>query len=499
MGFGTNVDNCLSEYLLKEGYKNDSVCPCIFIKRSGYEYVIIAVYVDDLNIIGTLGELPKAIECLKREFEMKDLGKTKFCLGLQIEHLKDGILVHQEAYIEKLLKRFYMDKSHSLSTPMVVRTLDVKKDPFRPRDDEEILGPEVPYLSAIGALMFLVGHTRPDITFSLNLLARYSSCPTRRHWNGVKHIFRYLQGTKDMGLYFTNPSNTNLVGFADAGYMSDPHNGISQTGYVFTSGGTAISWRSVKQTIANEAPTILYEDNATCIAQLKEGYIKGDRTKNILPKFFFTHDLQKNGDIIIQQVRSSDNLVDLFTKALPTSTFRKLSHNIGMHQLKDLKMEDQPNFDWTLGLVIKLFVPGFQDCSVLRRIKTVLFGIVGMMVGRAVEVSLTLIFFNLLNLIDSVQFIDGKDEWIWNLDSSNTFVVNSTRQHIDSLLLPQSQPRTRWYRFIPKKVNIFLWRAFRNRLPTRLNLSNKSIETESLLCPVCSSFSETVDHILASC
>nr|GEZ29766.1 retrovirus-related Pol polyprotein from transposon TNT 1-94 [Tanacetum cinerariifolium] len=52
--------------------------------------------------------------------------------------------------------------------------------------DEEILGPEVPYLSAIGALMFLAGHTRLDIAFSLNLLARYSSCPTRRHWNGVK-------------------------------------------------------------------------------------------------------------------------------------------------------------------------------------------------------------------------------------------------------------------------------------------------------------------------
>ncbi|GJV68551.1 hypothetical protein Tco_1484060 [Tanacetum coccineum] len=143
-----------------------------------------------------------------------------------------------------------MDKSHSLSNPMVVRTFDVKKDPFRPRDvDEEILSPEVPYLSAIGALMFLAGHTRSDITFSLNVLARYSSCPTRRHSNGVKHILRYLQGTKDMGLYFTNPSKTSLVSFADAGYMSDPHNGRSQTGYVFTSGGTVISWRLVKQTI----------------------------------------------------------------------------------------------------------------------------------------------------------------------------------------------------------------------------------------------------------
>ena len=93
----------LSEYLLKEGNKNDFIYPCIFIKRSGPEYVIIVVYVDDLNIIGTPGELPRAIEYLKRGVEMKDLGKTKFCLGLQIEHLKNGILVHQETYVEKVL------------------------------------------------------------------------------------------------------------------------------------------------------------------------------------------------------------------------------------------------------------------------------------------------------------------------------------------------------------------------------------------------------------
>ena len=83
-------------------------------------------------------------------------------------------------------------------------------------------------------------------------------------------------------------------------------------------------------------PTTIYEDNAACIAQTKEGYIKGDRTKHISPKLFFTHDLQKTGDINIQQIRSSDNLADLFTKALPTATFEKLVRNIGVRRLKDL-------------------------------------------------------------------------------------------------------------------------------------------------------------------
>ena len=78
------------------------------------------------------------------------------------------------------------------------------------------------------------------------------------------------------------------------------------------------------------------EDNAACIAQVKGGYIKGDRTKHILTKFFYTHELQNSGEINVQQIRSSDNLA-VFTKALPTTTFKKLVHHIGMRQVKDLQ------------------------------------------------------------------------------------------------------------------------------------------------------------------
>ena len=172
----------LSEYLIKERYKNDPICPCVFIKKSETGFAIVAVYVDDINLIGTPEELAKTAEYLKKEFEVKDLGKTKLCLGLQLEHKGNGIIVHQSSYIERLLKRFNMDKAHPLSTPMVVRSQDPQKDQFRPKEsDEDILGPEVPYLNAIGALMYLAQCTRPDIAFAVNLLARFSSEPTRRH------------------------------------------------------------------------------------------------------------------------------------------------------------------------------------------------------------------------------------------------------------------------------------------------------------------------------
>lgn len=86
-----------------------------------------------------------------------------------------------------------MDKVHSLNTPMVVRSLDINKDPFRSyENDEGLVGAEISYLSAIRALMYLANNSRSDISFVVSLLARFNSSPTQRHSYGIKHIFRYL-------------------------------------------------------------------------------------------------------------------------------------------------------------------------------------------------------------------------------------------------------------------------------------------------------------------
>jgi hypothetical protein len=91
--------NRLKEFLLQKGFSNNNDCLCVFIIKSSTGFCIISVYVDDLNIIGTQRDIDETRNHLKTKFEMKDLGKTKFCLGLQLEHLPTGILVHQSAYI----------------------------------------------------------------------------------------------------------------------------------------------------------------------------------------------------------------------------------------------------------------------------------------------------------------------------------------------------------------------------------------------------------------
>jgi hypothetical protein len=171
--------NRLNEFLLNKDYSNNDDCPCVFIRKSSIRFYIISVYIDDLNIIDTEIDINEAQDHLKMEFEMKDLCKTKFCLGLQLEHLTTGILVHQLAYVQKVLEKFNMDKVYSSKTAMVVGALEKDFDPFQPcQVGEEVLGSEYPYLSAIGSLMYLTNNTRPDIAFVVNLLARFSAAPT---------------------------------------------------------------------------------------------------------------------------------------------------------------------------------------------------------------------------------------------------------------------------------------------------------------------------------
>jgi hypothetical protein len=163
-----------------------------------------------------------------------------------------------------------MDKVYPFKTLIVVRALEKDTDSFRPREEgEEVLGSEYPYLSAIRALMYLANNIRPNITFAVNLLVRYNAAPIMRHWNGVKDVLRYLRDTPDPCRFYLKNQDLSIIGYADAGYLSDSHNGKSQTGFVFLHGGTIISWKSCKQilidTSTNHSVIIaLYEAALEC-------------------------------------------------------------------------------------------------------------------------------------------------------------------------------------------------------------------------------------------
>jgi hypothetical protein len=88
--------------------------------------------------------------------------------------------------------------------------------------------------------MYLANNTRPEIVFAVNCLARHSATPTMRHWYNIKNILRYLNGIIDLRLFFIRNQYSNLIGYADVGYLSYPQNARSQTRFMFLHEGIAI-------------------------------------------------------------------------------------------------------------------------------------------------------------------------------------------------------------------------------------------------------------------
>ncbi|GJS12312.1 RNA-directed DNA polymerase, eukaryota [Tanacetum coccineum] len=108
-------------------------------------------------------------------------------------------------------------------------------------------------------------------------------------------------------------------------------------------------------------------------------------------------------------------------------------------------------------------------------------------------------FSELCSILNSVMLSQASDRWYCSLSSSGDFCVKEVRTAIDDMALPSHPEPTRWVKFIPIKINIFVWRARRDCLPTRHNLVHKGVVLESTSCPVCLSGVEDVHHILFRC
>ena len=121
----------------------------------------------------------------------------------------------------------------------------------KPRSKEDANSmTSVPYREAIGALLYLSIRTRPDIAVAVGTLAKHVQEPHPLHWEGVKRILRYLQGTKDKALVFRTEERTNplvLTVYADADWGTDPNERYSRTGIVCQLGANTVWWKSRKQ------------------------------------------------------------------------------------------------------------------------------------------------------------------------------------------------------------------------------------------------------------
>lgn len=146
------------------------------------------------------------------------------------------------------MKAFGMAECKSMVTPMEV---DAKLS----EDDTSPCVDEKEYRKLVGSLIFLC-NTRPDISFAIGVLSRFSNKPRENHWKAGMRVLKYIKGTIRYGI--TYRGGDTLTGFCDSDWAGDIHNKKSVSGYCFMLDPGVISWISKKQ------PTVAL--SSTCFA-----------------------------------------------------------------------------------------------------------------------------------------------------------------------------------------------------------------------------------------
>jgi hypothetical protein len=333
---------------------------------------------------------------LANSFAMKDLGAAKKILGMRITRDKKNrkLTLSQGEYTEKVLERFRMQNAKPVSTPLASHFKLTKE--MCPKTQEEIeYMSRVPYSSAVGSLMYAMVCTRPDIAHAVGVVSRYMNNPGKEHWEAVKWILRYLRGTTTHALCFGG-SDTFLQGYVDSDMAGDKDSRRSTTGYVFTIGGTTVSWISKLQKVValstTEAEYVaateaskemiwlqrfmeelgkkqennkLYCDSQSAIHLAKNSAFHS-KTKHIQLRYHFIRSALEDGQLKLEKIHTSQNPTDMLTKGV---TREKL---VG----KTLGTPGGRRRQWKANKVIKRMVLG-SDISLEETCRMALCGLVG--------------------------------------------------------------------------------------------------------------------------
>ncbi|GJW32267.1 retrovirus-related pol polyprotein from transposon TNT 1-94 [Tanacetum coccineum] len=204
----------LKAFLIKHNYSMGMVDNTLFTKKKDSNLIIVQIYVDDIIFGSTCQEMcDDFAKIMHDEFEMSMMGELNFFLGLQIKQLDDGIFFNQSKYIKEMLKKFGLEDSKPIKTPMSTETKLT-------RDEEGESIDNTKYRGMIGSLLYLTA-SRPDIMFSVCLCAHFQEDPKTSHLEAVKRIFRYIKGTTHLGLWYPKGSDIETIVYADLDHAGD--------------------------------------------------------------------------------------------------------------------------------------------------------------------------------------------------------------------------------------------------------------------------------------
>jgi hypothetical protein len=350
------IDQILESFGLNKTIQD----PCVYAGTVEDQKVYLGLYVDDLIL--ACKDI-KVIETIKRKlanlFKITDIGRLKYCLGFEIDRDRDckTLKMHQSAYISSIIKRANMESCKIATTPGNP-SLKLSKSMCPTSIDDIEYMKKVPYRQLVGAMLYLVSGTRPDLAFSVSQVCRYMQNPGKLHWEAVKQIIKYLQGTKTAGIILGGEWK-DPHGYVDSDYAGEVDNRRSTTGYVFYLNGGPVSWNCRTQptvalssteaeymalsTAAQEAiwlkgilkslsigtnkPIKLFGDNQGSL-KLAKNPQNHSRTKHIDVRHHFIRDAVTQLQVSLEYIPTENNLADRFTKALGRSRIESL--NIGL-------------------------------------------------------------------------------------------------------------------------------------------------------------------------
>lgn len=249
--------------------------------------------------------------------------------------------MNQSSYIHDLVEQHSLEAARPVSTPCDEGFKDLRKN-----TDPQLVTSH-PYCSLIGALLWLSNGTRPDITFAVNRLSSFMSCPTDEHWKAAQRVLVYARDTADLSVTLGGHDLT-LTGHSDSDWAEQREDRRSTTGFLFCLGKSPVSWKSRRQpTIAlslTEAEymaltdtarealwwraileelgvinlssaTVIHYDNKGA-GDLAKNPCHHSRSKHIDVKHHFIRECLANSTISLHQVPTLSMLADVLTKPL---------------------------------------------------------------------------------------------------------------------------------------------------------------------------------------
>ncbi|KAI4357505.1 hypothetical protein L6164_001448 [Bauhinia variegata] len=332
----------IDSYFIEHGFERCHFEHTLYVKfvEPG-AILIVCLYVDDLIFTGSNS---KMIE----EFR---------------EAMDDGIFITQRKYANDILKKFKMQNSKPVHTPVEEKLKQMRESKGR------LVNPTY-YKSLIGSMRYLTA-TRPDIVFGVGLLSKFMEEPHTCHLQGAKRILRYIKGTLNEGIFYANINFVNLVGYTDSDWGGDIETRKSISGYVFHLGSGAISWSSKKQPVValstteveyiavascstqavwlrrilevlhqkQDTPTEIFCDNKSAIALCKNLVFHG-RSKHIDIRFHKICELVTEEEVVINYCHTEEQVADIFTKPLKFDLFHKLKKLLGMMNFCQLDLRE---------------------------------------------------------------------------------------------------------------------------------------------------------------